>query len=138
MSSRTGPSRHRPRAARASTLILPFEPFGQRRADNGVYDTVHKHAVKTAGSWSMTYDANGNMITRAGGSISYYSYNLPNLINSGGNSTQFFYNASHQRWTTPAGIAYGGTFSALSLESPQRSSRLTWSTSLRRIFMELD
>jgi hypothetical protein len=29
----------------------------------------------------MTYDANGNMNSRAGGSISYYSYNLPNTIN---------------------------------------------------------
>ena len=63
-----------------------------------VYDTAHPHAVKTAGSWSMTYDANGNMITRAGGSISWYSYNLPNAISYSGNSTQFFYNASHQRW----------------------------------------
>jgi RHS repeat-associated protein len=63
-----------------------------------VYDTGHPHAVKTAGSWSMTYDANGNMITRAGGAISWYSYNLPNGISYNGNSTQFFYNANHQRW----------------------------------------
>ena len=63
-----------------------------------VYDSVHKHAVKTAGNVAMTYDANGNMITRAGGSISYYSYNQPKLINQGSNSTQFFYNPSRQRW----------------------------------------
>jgi RHS repeat-associated protein len=72
-----------------------------------VYDGVHKHAVKTAGTWSMTYDANGNMITRDGGSISYYSYNQPNTINFSGNSTQFFYNANHQRWKQV--VNYGGT-----------------------------
>jgi RHS repeat-associated protein len=72
-----------------------------------VYDTVHKHAVKTAGSWSMTYDANGNMTTRAAGSISYYSYNQANIINYSGNSTQFFYNANHQRWKQVAN--YSGT-----------------------------
>jgi RHS repeat-associated protein len=72
-----------------------------------LYDTLHKHAVKTAGSWSMTHDANGNMITRAGGAISYYSYNLPNTISYSGNSTQFFYNANHQRWKQVA--SYSGT-----------------------------
>jgi RHS repeat-associated protein len=72
-----------------------------------VYDSAHPHAVKTAGSWSMTYDNDGNMITRAGGSISWYSYNLPNTINYSGNSTQFFYNASHQRWKQVA--SYSGT-----------------------------
>ena len=55
----------------------------------------------------MTYDANGNMITRAGGSISNYSYNLPNTISYSSNSTQFFYNASHQRWKQVAN--YAGT-----------------------------
>jgi RHS repeat-associated protein len=72
-----------------------------------VYDTGHPHAVKTAGSWSMSYDNNGNMITRAGGSITWYSYNLPNSISYSGNSTQFFYNASHQRWKQVA--SYSGT-----------------------------
>jgi RHS repeat-associated protein len=55
----------------------------------------------------MTYDANGNMITRAAGSISWYSYNLPNSISYSGNSTQFFYNANHQRWKQVA--SYSGT-----------------------------
>lgn len=62
------------------------------------YDPAHPHAVKTAGTWSMTYDANGNMIARDGGAITWYSYNLPNGISFSGNSTQFSYNASHQRW----------------------------------------
>jgi RHS repeat-associated protein len=97
----------------ANNLTLTYDASGNINSKSDVsasayvYDTVHKHAVKTAGSWSMTYDANGNMITRAGGSISWYSYNLPNAINYNGNSTQFFYNASHQRWKQVAN--YSGT-----------------------------
>jgi RHS repeat-associated protein len=72
-----------------------------------VYDASHRHAVKTAGSWSMTYDANGNMITRAGGTLTWMSYNLPNTISFGSNSTQFWYNANHQRWKQAAN--YAGT-----------------------------
>jgi RHS repeat-associated protein len=63
-----------------------------------VYDTAHKHAVKTAGSWSMTYDTNGNMITRAGGTITWKSYNLPDTINYNGNSSAFYYNPDLKRW----------------------------------------
>lgn len=77
-------------------------------ASNYVYgDTAHKHAVTTAGAWSMSYDPNGNMATRAGGAITWYSYNLPNTISYSGNSAQFFYNANHQRWKQVAN--YGGT-----------------------------
>ncbi len=96
-----------------NNLTLTYDAAGNINSKSDVssstyvYDSVHKHAVKTAGSWSMSYDANGNMITRAGGSISYYSYNQPNTINYGGNSTQFSYNASHQRWKQVAN--YGGT-----------------------------
>lgn len=88
----------------ANNLTLTYDASGNIASKSDVsasayvYDTTHKHAVKTAGSWSMTYDANGNMITRAGGLISWYSYNLPNTINYTSNSTQFFYNSSHQRW----------------------------------------
>jgi RHS repeat-associated protein len=96
-----------------NNLTLTYDAAGNINSKSDVsssayvYDTAHKHAVKTAGSWSMTYDANGNMITRAGGSISYYSFNLPNTISYSGNSTQFFYNASHQRWKQVA--SYSGT-----------------------------
>ena len=82
-------------------------------AANYVYgDAAHKHAVTAAGTWSMAYDANGNMTRRAGGSISWYSDNLPNTINYSGNSTQFYYNADHQRWKQIAN--YSGT-----LETPR-------------------
>ncbi len=66
-----------------NNLTLTYDAAGNinSKSDSSAsayaYDTVHKHAVKTAGSWSMTYDANGNMITRAGGSISYARFRIP-------------------------------------------------------------
>lgn len=56
------------------------------------------HAVRNAGGAVYCYDKNGNMTSRNGSTISWYSYNQPNLIASGSNSTQFNYNADHQRW----------------------------------------
>ena len=44
------------------------------------------------------YDKNGNMTSRGGSTISWYSYNQPNSITSGSNSTQFNYDANRQRW----------------------------------------
>ena len=42
-----------------------------------------------------------------GNAISWYSYNQPNTISYNGSATQFFYNASHQRWKQIAN--YAGT-----------------------------
>jgi len=47
------------------------------------------------------------MNSRAAGSISSYSYNLPNQINYNGSSSQFNYDSSHQRWKQVAN--YAGT-----------------------------
>jgi RHS repeat-associated protein len=97
-----------------TTLTMSYDATGNiaTKSDVGasayVYgDAAHKHAVTNAGTWSMSYDANGNMITRAGGTISWYSYNLPNTITYSGNSSQFFYNSNHQRWKQIA--SYAGT-----------------------------
>lgn len=56
------------------------------------------HAVRNASGVVYCYDANGNMTKRGGSNITWYSYNQPNSIASGSNSTQFNYNASYQRW----------------------------------------
>src|ERR1700691_5736336 len=69
--------------------------------------SAHPHAVTAAGSWTIGYDNNGNMNSRAGGAITSYSYNLPNQINYSGSSAQFDYDASHQRWKQVA--SYAGT-----------------------------
>jgi RHS repeat-associated protein len=98
----------------SQTLAMTYYASGNIRkksdvsASDYVYGSAaHPHAVTTAGSWTLAYDANGNMNSRAGSTITWYSYNLPNLINYGTSSAQFFYNASHQRWKQIAN--YSGT-----------------------------
>jgi RHS repeat-associated protein len=95
-----------------TTMAVSYDAAGDilNKSDVGAYtygDPHHPHAVTAAGSWAIGYDANGNMNTRAGGAITSYSYNLPNLINYGGNSSQFSYDSNHQRWKQVAN--YTGT-----------------------------
>jgi RHS repeat-associated protein len=94
------------------TLSVQYDQAGDitNKSDVGAYtygSTAHPHAVTAAGSWSIGYDANGNMNSRAGGAITSYSYNLPNQINYNGSSSQFDYDSSHQRWKQIAN--YAGT-----------------------------
>jgi RHS repeat-associated protein len=94
------------------TLSVTYDQAGNitNKSDMGAYtygDPAHPHAVTAAGSWTIGYDANGNMNSRAGGAISSYSYNLPNQINYNGSSSQFNYDSSHQRWKQVAN--YAGT-----------------------------
>jgi RHS repeat-associated protein len=94
------------------TLSVQYDQAGDitNKSDVGAYtygNTAHPHAVTAAGTWTIGYDANGNMNSRAGGAISSYSYNLPNQINYNGSSSQFNYDSSHQRWKQVAN--YAGT-----------------------------
>jgi hypothetical protein len=54
--------------------------------------------VTQAGSTSYGYDANGNMTSRGGSSISYTSYNLPSLINAGSETSALHYGAFRNRF----------------------------------------
>ncbi|MHB8811832.1 MAG: FG-GAP-like repeat-containing protein, partial [Steroidobacteraceae bacterium] len=64
------------------------------------YDPVHLHEVTEAGSsaYQYAYDANGNMTSRQGGSITWSSYNYPTLINdtATGESVSFSYDPNRQ------------------------------------------
>ena len=96
----------------AQTLSVQYDQAGDitNKSDVGAYtygNSAHPHAVTAAGSWTVGYDANGNMNSRAGGAITSYSYNLPNMINYNGSSAQFAYDSSHQRWKQVAN--YAGT-----------------------------
>jgi len=62
------------------------------------YHATKKRAVIAAGSNSYGYDANGNMTTRNGSTIGYTSYNLPNLIMAGSNSSTLYYGANRNRY----------------------------------------
>jgi RHS repeat-associated protein len=71
------------------------------------YSYTQPHAVRNAGGSAYCYDPNGNMTSRAGVPITWTSFNQPNQIGSGSNSSQFSYNADRQRWRQIA--SYGGT-----------------------------
>jgi len=91
---------------------MTYDALGNLASKSGVgsytYHPTKKHAVTAAGSNTYGYDANGNMSSRNGFSISWYSYNLPNLINGpSGNSSQFFYAPDRSRFKQLA--SYAGT-----------------------------
>jgi RHS repeat-associated protein len=95
------------------TLSVHYDQSGDiiSKSDVGTYSyplptAAHPHAVTAAGSWTIGYDANGNMNSRAGGAITFYSYNLPNQINCNGSSSQFNYDSSHQRWKQVANYTW--------------------------------
>lgn len=84
-------------------------------------------------SWKPRSDdgfefADGNMTTRNGSGIGYTSYNLPNLIMSGSNSSTLSYGAHRNRYkqvsvasgVTDTTIYVGGSWR----RSPLRSDRL--------------
>jgi RHS repeat-associated protein len=68
--------------------------------------------VTSAGTNTYCYDADGNMTTRNGSPITWYSYNLPNQITQGSNTSQFFYGAGRNRYKEVAFSAAGGSLPA--------------------------
>ena len=63
------------------------------------YHAARRHAVVAAGGRAFTYDANGNMTKRGGATIAWTSDGLPRSIaHSNGNSSEFSYGPSGNRW----------------------------------------
>lgn len=102
-------------------LDVGYDALGNIKSKSGVgsytyapsgTNSIRPHAVTAAGSNSYAYDNNGNMTTKNGSSITWYSYNLPNTINKGSNSSQFFYGADRQRYKQIAVTAAGGSLPA--------------------------
>ncbi|MHB8746299.1 MAG: glycoside hydrolase family protein [Gammaproteobacteria bacterium] len=84
------------------TKSLAYDSLGNITSKSDVgsytYDPQHIHAVKTAGSGSYTYDANGNQLTGTNGrSIGYTSFNQPLSLTQGGKTNSFVYDGDHQR-----------------------------------------
>jgi RHS repeat-associated protein len=94
-----------------SSLTLAFDAIGNlsSRSDVGsyTYHATRRHAVIAAGSNSYAYDANGNLTTRNGASVSWTSYNLPATLNAGGYSAQFSYAPDRARWRQVSSYATG-------------------------------
>ncbi len=63
----------------------------------GYSDPSHPHAVTAAGNNTYAYDANGNMISGAGRTLTYDYAHRPSAISSGGVLTTFVYNAMGAR-----------------------------------------
>ncbi len=72
------------------------------------YHPVKRHAVASTGNgWTFTYDANGNMTTGRGSTITWYSYNLPKTVTKGSLTSQFFYTPDRRYWRQNANYATG-------------------------------
>ena len=56
------------------------------------------HAVTSAGGNTYTYDANGNMLSGDGRSLTWSSFNKPTLITKNGKSAAFEYGADRARY----------------------------------------
>ncbi|HEY5569057.1 MAG TPA: RHS repeat-associated core domain-containing protein [Gammaproteobacteria bacterium] len=87
-------------------------------------------AVKTANGDSFCYDANGRMTSRGGSAITWFSYDLPNVINNGTQSATFSYGVDRARYkqirktgsTVNATILYIGEL----VEKETAGSTVTW------------
>jgi RHS repeat-associated protein len=72
------------------------------------YHPVKRHAVTATGNgWTFTYDANGNMLTGRGSTITWYSYNLPKTITNGALRSQFSYTPDRRYWRQDANYSTG-------------------------------
>ncbi|HSF77201.1 MAG TPA: polymorphic toxin type 10 domain-containing protein, partial [Steroidobacteraceae bacterium] len=94
------------------------------------YDATRRHAVTKAGSHSYGYDANGNMTSRNGSSIAWYSYNLPRTLAApGGNLSQFWYGPLRNRWkqvATSAGSNETTVYVGGLVEKVMRGGSTVW------------
>jgi len=63
------------------------------------YAHSQPHAVRKVGSNVYCYDANGNMVSRSGSSVTWSTFNYPTTINqAGGNTSTFYYGASRNAY----------------------------------------
>lgn len=111
-----------------SPITVTYNDIGNitNKSDVGAYTypaygpgSVRPHAVTTAGGVPYLYDANGNMTSRNGATVTWSTYDYPTAINqAGGNSSSFWYGPDRQvyRQTSVDGsvtddrIIIGGVF----------------------------
>ncbi|MBI5343479.1 MAG: RHS repeat protein [Deltaproteobacteria bacterium] len=83
------------------TITHTFDPIGNitynSQVGNYTYSTTQPHAVVQAGAYTYSYDANGNMTGRLGGTLTYDYENRLSSLTNGGSTTSFVYDASGGR-----------------------------------------
>lgn len=95
-------------------LSLLYDPLGDITAKTdvpGVFYSYpaggqpHPHAVQSIGNATFTYDADGNMLTGAGRTTAYTSFNMVRSVTQNGKTITFSYGPEHQRviQTSPEG-----------------------------------
>jgi hypothetical protein len=67
-------------------------------AGTWTYDPARKHQVLNAAGYTYAYDANGNVQSRHGNTIGWYSYNLPKRIHHGASWNEFQYGPNRDRY----------------------------------------
>lgn len=95
----------------ASTENIAYNALGNITSKTGVGnytygDPLHKHAVTavTGGpvNLSYAYDANGNLVSGAGRSITWAAWNMPASVTSGGQTQSWLYDPEHSRYKLTA------------------------------------
>ncbi|MEW6221663.1 MAG: hypothetical protein AB1634_19320, partial [Thermodesulfobacteriota bacterium] len=78
-----------------------YDPLGNfttnSREGSYTYDPAHPHAVKTAGGATYTYDANGNMLTGNGRTLTWDAVNRLSSVTMTGQTTRFWYDHQGRR-----------------------------------------
>jgi RHS repeat-associated protein len=94
------------------TLTMAYDEVGNvlNKSNAGSYVYVNQtgctpyahtqpHAVRKVGTNVYCYDANGNMVSRSGSSVTWSTFNYPTQINqAGGNTSTFYYGASRNAY----------------------------------------
>ncbi len=78
-------------------ITSKVDPSGTKTYAYPIVGSPRPHAVTSAGGLTYAYDANGNMNTRAGSSITWNAANLPTVINGNGYTGTFTYGPGRNR-----------------------------------------
>jgi RHS repeat-associated protein len=94
-----------------TNLDLSYDAVGNisYKSDVGSYSygTSRIHAATAAGGTAYAYDANGNIQTRGGASVTWTPSNKPRSIGNGNYTSAFEYNADDQYWKQTATYSNG-------------------------------
>ena len=121
-----------------TNLDLAYAANGNILSKSGVgtytYHATRLHAVASintgGGTWSFSYDANGNMTNRNGTTLTWFASNLPKAITKNSqNSSTFQYTPAGQRWRhayKTANVTYTHVYIGGLLEKVTQGSTVDW------------